>query len=1393
MSYPNLQPSGIGEAAKFNFSPWFIKLRFQDDSLIDDRNWKEATKPLSSIQSRIGNEFENRIYDDIETFCSKHVDSWFDWGSGKNKSKLIEEITQTQNANKPVMLTQARLSGSINEFYITGDCDLILLYPDTETDSVNIHVVDIKSSWDEKPHQQLQTSVYTILLKKLLDAENIDYNITGGIIYRETDIEALTEFDTAPNFDLRMREGDIKRILRDGGPFTYAFDQEFDDLPLELDENSPYSEVTTVYGYEKEDLSLIGLSAGEQAKLREFDEIETLEDIAMLYEPIENPKPYNYEEPTVNSEYEYVVNSLQENAKISERVSIICQKAQSLLALYDEDHEFAHDKPWMLWVNGCGNAELPEDDPPYDQQLPINRKSLIRVYLNVQYDHVRDNIIGISGTVDCSLSNRDITFSNVSRDIQRDPETWSDESLVGTAAEDILTNISMMADMSGQETPPIHLYVYSETEYEKLYEKLREHENASKDIEILRTWFDKREGIDQQMASVVETEIDGKLISKQFDNSVQNIYRHFYPDSDSEKVDDWSVSYESETIDLTDAFHEQMFNSYHRINMDDKTVGNGSKYANLVPRSGAQIPLEYLWGCEEIDLLDESWADKKRQKTILNKYRWATDDTRMSIDLYQLLTERLSQCLRHIERGLKYKNSNMHKEDIDLSNITTDINDLEHACRNYLDLESYQSRKDATEIYKQPLNRRILDGESVPIRLTNILEDEGYMFKAEGKLLYDEFGFMNPTEIAGSTKLSEESRRLASPIEKVGDRYTIDKKPYQIVRSTKLTVDSYEPTNNRIVVTGYQQGKQDEYIYTTSRPRWTTDENSNGQYIGEGEEYILDPDPDNSLAEKSLKALDHCAENKLYRDIENYLSDTTNVNKSMYERDYIGSYLDYIKDIVEFMPNKQQRKFILNTKQYLLLQGPPGTGKTSGSLAHNIVSRCYHHSQEGNEVKQLITGLSNKSVNEVMEDVSELIQTIDTAKDEHPFENVQLVRLAYEEPDDPVDGVEYIGYYEDSDVNRLRRMLMDLGSKQQTITGSDKEEHILLFTTPGRVESLMDKIIPTSDADEAYERAYPLFDSLIVDEASMMPINQVFLTSAFLKDDSQVLICGDHRQLPPVQKYEWSDEYRQAILEYAPYLSLLDYFRLLRGDEIDTIPDEATFDTNANIPLIQLEKTYRCHTTVTEFLQETIYDNDGIEYTSDIDDLIDLDMDSMKPGLQSILQPESPMTVVIHDDRKSRQVSNPEINLLKDITKEIPNKYTQGIVTPHNAQKGKLKAFCTNSTIDTVERFQGGEKDVMFMSTTVSDPSYLEDEDEFILSPNRLNVGLSRMKKKLIVLVPMSVFEMIPSDLDTYNKSRVWKSLYAVAASNSDPDWSGRIGDATESADKTRVQVYNIQ
>jgi superfamily I DNA and/or RNA helicase len=81
-------------------------------------------------------------------------------------------------------------------------------------------------------------------------------------------------------------------------------------------------------------------------------------------------------------------------------------------------------------------------------------------------------------------------------------------------------------------------------------------------------------------------------------------------------------------------------------------------------------------------------------------------------------------------------------------------------------------------------------------------------------------------------------------------------------------------------------------------------------------------------------------------------------------------------------------------------------------------------------------------------------------------------------------------------------------------------------------------------------------------------------------------------------------------------------------------------------------------------------------------------------------------------------------------------------------------------SIDTVERFQGGERDVIIVSATASDPDYVLAEADFLLDLNRLNVALSRPRKKLIVVASRSVIDLLVSDLDTFDNAIIWKRLY---------------------------------
>lgn len=54
--------------------------------------------------------------------------------------------------------------------------------------------------------------------------------------------------------------------------------------------------------------------------------------------------------------------------------------------------------------------------------------------------------------------------------------------------------------------------------------------------------------------------------------------------------------------------------------------------------------------------------------------------------------------------------------------------------------------------------------------------------------------------------------------------------------------------------------------------------------------------------------------------------------------------------------------------------------------------------------------------------------------------------------------------------------------------------------------------------------------------------------------------------------------------------------------------------------------------------------------------------------------------------------------------------------------------------IDTVERLQGQDVDVIILSIATSQESFFKNVNSFLLNPNRLNVMFSRAKKKVVVL-----------------------------------------------------------
>jgi superfamily I DNA and/or RNA helicase len=112
------------------------------------------------------------------------------------------------------------------------------------------------------------------------------------------------------------------------------------------------------------------------------------------------------------------------------------------------------------------------------------------------------------------------------------------------------------------------------------------------------------------------------------------------------------------------------------------------------------------------------------------------------------------------------------------------------------------------------------------------------------------------------------------------------------------------------------------------------------------------------------------------------------------------------------------------------------------------------------------------------------------------------------------------------------------------------------------------------------------------------------------------------------------------------------------------------------------------------------------------------------------------------------------------------------VVVPHRAQRAALQqAFpelCVldaatglpaRSAVDTVERFQGGERSVVLVSATESDRGYLLASAGFLLDPRRLTVAVSRAKRKMVLVASRSVFELFSPDEKTFANALLWKNL----------------------------------
>ena len=250
-------------------------------------------------------------------------------------------------------------------------------------------------------------------------------------------------------------------------------------------------------------------------------------------------------------------------------------------------------------------------------------------------------------------------------------------------------------------------------------------------------------------------------------------------------------------------------------------------------------------------------------------------------------------------------------------------------------------------------------------------------------------------------------------------------------------------------------------------------------------------------------------------------------------------------------------------------------------------------------------------------------------------------------------------------------------------------------------------------SDEALNQR---LDYLFIDEAGQVSLAN---TLAMATSTKNIVLIGDQMQLSHPIKGTHPGIAGKSSLEY-----------LLEG--YDTIPPEKG---------IFLNETRRLNKNICEFISTSFYDSRLKSHEVTNDRYVKLDLEKINDeGISYV-----PM---FHENNS--QKSKEEADYIKDMLSKIVGKKCKDnkddqernislddilIVAPFNMQVNNLTRNLPKSAkIGTIDKFQGQEAKIVFISMTSSDPENLPRHKGFVFSRNRLNVGVSRAECATIIL-----------------------------------------------------------
>ncbi len=1424
---PALSASGIAEYIRFNCCPRFFKLKYEGHEE-RRRRWIEAFKPISPLLYGAGKMLEEKKVSELKEKAASYVDfsaynprvvGWQKaWEDSLHvlQETIKNQISAVENVDcKPVLLYQVPMKGHIGVWDIVGIADLIAVWP-FKAGKVKVRIFELKASWKEQTAHRIQVAIYMLLLSQGLGSLATKVEFEGGVINKETDLENLDP-SVLPQFKLNPLVQDVERLLGKNGELQRIHQSPLSEVEYQLCwrcDNCGFNECCIVTAIESESISLLNLSRGEQNALRNHG-VERLEDLGRLkvVPDAGSLRPYDFKGlPAVDFDR---VSLLAADPVVGSKLDWLVERAQFMLGGIRPNSSFAMKGRWMPWLTGTGFGSLPEDSPSPGENsaLSFRPDGMIRVYLYVEWDYMLDIISMVSARVSCTrYHGESLSVSRIIGSLPDEHEEGLEEErkLLEAFFQEVNNAVTKIANEVGSpDEAPIHLYFFTRRERDVLMDAVRRQPSLMS-AHAVRDLLGLREAIDQPMFSIIQDEVVHRKALRFHSSGLLPVLEQ----SGLFDRNQWIVRRrDGSTVDLHSVFRDGFFSySLPYVHNRDGSMSfllgydesrRSEGYYPARARFGDQIPIEYVWGAKgRLENRDE----KGYARIFLEKRMWCDyphKTRRISDEELTLMGAKLCLVLEHIERSLSIRNRRLGKKPIAVPKITEfslGPVTLERSCREFLDLEYFAKRQELYQHYALLPYQRVVSGRSLIFECTDVLESERE-FVVRGKLVYEGIGLpkadcaANACRIKGSDGSSSGDWMVATEVRRneQGQFEEVQKRsPSEIEKSARVIVDKIDVRKLELTVkvVSWPSGKGRKYSAWHNLP--TSDpEKAKSRYLQlfeAGRCYILDELADDIISDRAAKCLDYADSNVLYCLLESFLAGRSDKSAhTVLSRDAADSFMRWVEG-KRFPPKPEQSRFIervFGQAQVVMLQGPPGTGKTetlqlavlAHVAAHRASSRC----------RVLMVAPTHKAIHEFVSKLSDSWREY-CAKGGEDLASLRVYRVLSNDSSSvrPLEGVTYVNYNEDEEaVKELKDSLMNQTTLTSDVSGSFP---LVLCVTPPGLYGLMKKIGGT---EPPWGEGF--FDLLVVDEASMMRLPELILSGSFLCASSQILVAGDHRQLPPIQAHNWEKEDRRTLEEMASFLSAMDFLRLLRKEDLGI--ERIKCVAGADIPAERLCQSHRCHMVVAEFLKEWVYEMDKIDFHSDQKATL-ADSDPKTEGLRVVLDPENVLVLVVHDEAESFQSNLVEASIVDALVRDVKSD-SVGVITPHNAQKGVLKNMLSDYSdkvkIDTVERFQGGEADLIIISSTVSDPDYVRTESDFLLDLKRINVAISRMKKKLVIVASRSIFEFMPQDAKDYDKALLWRGISQTVGftANSNPVWKGHLSDFLgHPAKQVNTEVY---